>query len=593
MAARIREHDWTATSVGPIEAWPPALRATVDLLLAHGFPMIVLWGPDLIQVYNDGYRALMGGKHPMGLGQPTRACWPEVWHINAPIYEQVRTGETLTFEDKLYPIARNCSTEDAWFTLTYSPVRDGAEGIVGILVTVFETTGRVQATVDLRASEERYRAFVTASSDVVYRMSPDWSRMHRLDGQGFLADTAEPSEGWMERYIHPDDQPMVQAAIEAAILGKGVFELEHPVHRADGTLGWTLSRAVPILDEQGEIAEWLGTASDVTVRERSEEALRESEEHFSQFAASSSDALWIRDAGTLAMEYTSPAIQTIYGISPDAILGDMTRWVALIEPEDRDTAIVHIEQAQVGAAVTHEFRIRRPSDGEVRWIRNTDFPLHDALGRVQRIGGIAEDVTEAKHAAQRQEVLVNELQHRARNLLAVVTAIADRTVKRGGSVEAFEERLQALSRAQGLLSQGGSDTVEVGALVRAELAAYANAASDRVGVAGPVIHLTVRQVQNFALAVHELTTNAVKHGALKGDLGRLAVTWEVVPDRRGRHRLALDWVESGVSIEPNGVTRRGYGTELIQEALAYALQARVDYTLGPDGVRCRIEMPIS
>jgi two-component system CheB/CheR fusion protein len=333
--------------------------------------------------------------------------------------------------------------------------------------------------------------------------------------------------------------------------------------------------------------------ADAFERVHADAALDDSEKRFSQFAASSSDALWIRDAATLAMEYTSPAIQTIYGIAPDAILGEMGRWVDLIVPEDRQTAVAHIQQAKAGASVTHEFRIQRPVDSEVRWIRSTDFPLRDAHGRVQRIGGIAQDITEAKRSGFRLEVLVNELQHRARNLLAVVTSIADRTVKQGGSAEAFEVRLQALSRAQGLISQGDSDFVEVGDLVRSELAAYATEASDRVRVVGPTAHLTARQVQNFALAVHELTTNAVKYGALKGDTGHLSVTWDVVLDRRKRRRLALSWVESGVAVDQEKVTRRGYGTELIQEALVYSLEAKIDYTLGADGVHCRIEMPLS
>ena len=416
--------------------------------------------------------------------------------------------------------------------------------------------------------------------------------MHQLEG-GTLAPTIDPIEQWVDKYILLEDRPEVSAVIAKAIGTKSMFELEHRVQAANGNVTWVLSRAVPILGDDGEIVEWFGAAADVSTRKGAEARLRESEERFAQFAASSSDALWIRDAMTLAMEYTSPAIQTIYGIAPDAILGDLQRWVELIVPEDRDTAIAHIEQAQLGASVTHEFRIRRPVDGEVRWIMNTDFPLCDAEGRVQRIGGIAQDITEAKRSAIRLEVLVNELQHRARNLLGVVTAIADRTVKQGGSVEAFEVRLQALSRAQGLLSKSGSDTVEVGVLVRAELAAHANGASGRVSIAGPEVPLAARQVQNFALALHELTTNAVKYGALKGATGRLMITWKVVLDGRERRRLALDWVESGITIVPDTAPRRGYGTELIQEALAYALQATVAYELGPDGVRCRIEMPIA
>ena len=278
MARLVRTHDWAATPLGPVERWPQSLRTVVDTLLASGFPAIALWGPELVQVYNDGYRRIMAAKHPEGLGQPTRECWPEIWHINEPIYERVRSGETLTFEDKLFPITRHGYLKDAWFTLSYSPLRDEGGGIAGVLVTVFETTEPHSADAALKESEARYRAFVTASSDVVYRMGPDWDEMRQLDGRGFISDTAEPTENWMERYIHHDDRALVKAAIGEAVRTKGVFELEHRVVRADGTPGWTLSRAVPILGAGGEVLEWLGTASDVTARKEAEEALREGEE---------------------------------------------------------------------------------------------------------------------------------------------------------------------------------------------------------------------------------------------------------------------------------------------------------------------------
>jgi two-component sensor histidine kinase len=240
-----------------------------------------------------------------------------------------------------------------------------------------------------------------------------------------------------------------------------------------------------------------------------------------------------------------------------------------------------------------EYRVRRALDGAWLWHHTRSLPVRDAAGGTIEWLGTSTDIDAIRQLQARQEVLVNELQHRARNLLGVVAAVADRTVKQGGSVEAFEERLQALSRAQGLLSQGNNDTVAVDALVRTELAAYADEASFRVTISGPEVHLRARQVQNFALALHELTTNAVKYGALKDGTGQLAVTWDVVLDRRQRRRLALNWIESEVAVRQDVAHRRGYGTELIQEALAYALRAEVDYTLGPDGVRCRIEMPVS
>ncbi|MCJ2084733.1 PAS domain S-box protein [Methylobacterium sp. E-005] len=348
-------------------------------------------------------------------------------------------------------------------------------------------------------------------------------------------------------------------------------------------------------DEIGLVEEVAQRTWAAVERARAEMRLREGEARLRQFGEASSDVLWIRDAETLQWIYLTPAFETIYGLDRETALrnDNMAGWLELIVPDDRQHALDAMTRVRAGERVTFEYRIRQLGSGTVRWLRDTDFPMQNAAGQVRWLGGVGRDITAEKVAIQHQEVLVNELQHRARNLLGVVTAVAGRTVKRGGSVEDFEERLQALSRAQALLSQAGSDTVEVGALVRAELAAYANGASDRVTVAGPEVHLRARQVQNFALAVHELTTNAVKYGALKVETAELHVTWAVVLDRRERRRLALSWVEGGVAIDPEATSRRGYGTELIQEALAYAMEAEVDYAVGPDGVRCRIEMPLT
>ncbi|WP_379091362.1 PAS domain-containing protein [Pedobacter sp. UC225_65] len=134
----------------------------------------------------------------------------------------------------------------------------------------------------LSASEERFRALVTATSDVVYRMSPDWSVMHELDGRGFLESTTVPITGWREKNVHPADMDMVNAAINRAIAIKGIFELEHRVVRTDGSTGWTVSRAVPIFDTDGEMIEWFGAASDVSLRKQAEVDLKLAKEEAEQ-----------------------------------------------------------------------------------------------------------------------------------------------------------------------------------------------------------------------------------------------------------------------------------------------------------------------
>ena len=162
-----------------------------------------------------------------------------------------------------------------------APLRNPDETIVHLAITA-DISERKQAEELLRKSEERFRALVNASSDVVYRMSPDWSEMRELDGRGFIADTGKPRKDWLNEYIHPDDQPIVLRTIREAVRTKSMFELEHRVRRTDGTLGWTNSRAVPLLNVNGEILEWFGAASDVTARKEAEENFRSWPKHLMQ-----------------------------------------------------------------------------------------------------------------------------------------------------------------------------------------------------------------------------------------------------------------------------------------------------------------------
>ena len=155
-----------------------------------------------------------------------------------------------------------------------------ASGADDYLVKPFvarELLARIASLLELtrarRGDEERFRAYVQATSDAVYRMSADWTEMRQLHGRNFIAEQSDPSATWLDKYIHPDDQARVLEAIGQAIRTRGVFELEHRVIRADGTLGWTYSRAIPLVGEAGEIIEWIGAASDVTERHATQEEL--------------------------------------------------------------------------------------------------------------------------------------------------------------------------------------------------------------------------------------------------------------------------------------------------------------------------------
>jgi PAS domain S-box-containing protein len=143
MRQRVNDTDWSATPLGPMSEWPQSLKTSVDIVLGSAFPQILLWGPALVQIYNDGYRDIMGRKHPIGFGMPTLECWPEIARLTRPIYDRVLAGETVTFEDARFPLERNGGLENVYLTLSYSPVRGDDDAIAGIYVTLLETTRRV------------------------------------------------------------------------------------------------------------------------------------------------------------------------------------------------------------------------------------------------------------------------------------------------------------------------------------------------------------------------------------------------------------------------------------------------------------------
>jgi PAS domain-containing protein len=134
------------------------------------------------------------------------------------------------------------------------------------------------AEATIQESEARFRLFVTASSDTLYKMSADWSEMRSLQGMDFLADTDHPSSSWLEKYIPEDDRDSVVSSIQDAIRSKSSFKMEHRVMRADGSVGWTFSHAIPLLDESGAIVEWFGAASDITERKQAQATIRDTED---------------------------------------------------------------------------------------------------------------------------------------------------------------------------------------------------------------------------------------------------------------------------------------------------------------------------
>nr|WP_241471326.1 ATP-binding protein [Natrinema salifodinae] len=239
--------------------------------------------PDLVYAFdldyrfifaNDALLEMWGQTFEESIGKTLRENGYKEWHAEMHKREIDRVVETKE------PVRGEVAFHHAElgrriYDYIFAPVLNDEGEVEAIAGTTRDITERKEAEEALQESEERFRALITASSDVVYRMSPDWSEMHHLEGKEFIADTRESTSDWLEKYIHPDDQERVKEAIDEAIRTKSIFELEHQVEQVDGSLGWTFSRAVPMLDEDGEIVEWVGMASDITERKRYERELEQ------------------------------------------------------------------------------------------------------------------------------------------------------------------------------------------------------------------------------------------------------------------------------------------------------------------------------
>ena len=175
--------------------------------------------------------------------------------------------------------------EERFWTSTSTPIFGPGGELTCISHSNNDVTAQVRSEAAVRESEKRFRALTNATAEVIYRMNPDWTQLRHLEGRGFLKDTDDANGLWLEEYVPPEDQGRLHQEIARAIRDRSVFELEHRVRRADGSSGWTLSRAVPMFDTAGEVYEWIGVASDITERKAAEEKLREADRRKDEFLA--------------------------------------------------------------------------------------------------------------------------------------------------------------------------------------------------------------------------------------------------------------------------------------------------------------------
>lgn len=431
MATLVRDTDWSATVLGPVDTWSTGLRIAVTTVLDSPLPTIVLWGPKLIQIYNDAYRPILASRHPLALGQPTRACWPEVWHFNEPIYRKVQNGEPVYVEDQSYEIAPTGVPRTHYFSVSYAPARDESGAIGGVLVTVIEATERVLAaraqaallTSTMLEAQRLQRLFdqapgwltVLRGKAHVYEMANE--AYYRLFGQRDIIGKSVVE-------VFPESMEQGIIAMLDRVFDSGVaYQAGDTRFRLVSQRGGKPTEVYldmvckPLAGPAGDIVGILAMGQDVTER------------HFAQarlqaFSDSVPALTWITDANGWA-EHFNAQWHEYTGQAQDAALGE--GWVQALHPDDQAPSLkAWNHSVATGGRYEIEHRLRG-RDGADRWFLTRAVPQLDKGGEVLCWFGTSTDIDSVKQleatledADRRKDQFVATLAHELRGPLAPI-----------------------------------------------------------------------------------------------------------------------------------------------------------------------------
>jgi PAS domain S-box-containing protein len=324
-------------------------------------------------------------------------------------------------------------------------------------------------------------------------------------------------------------------------------------------------------------------------REQAERASRASKDRL-QLALDTAQLGWWQYDPHRRVVTGDTRFKEIYDIADDQIKIENIK--KLVHPDDAERFLAERDAATDPAnpqRSPHEYRVRR-RDGEVRWVEVRWLAYFDGDQRERRAAGVVgtvQDITERKQRQERELFLMREVNHRARNMLSVVEAIAHQTAARTpeGFIERFSQRIQALAANQDLLIRNAWRGVEAEDLVRAQLAPFADLISSRIVVRGPKLRLNSASAQAVGLALHELATNAGKYGALSTDTGRLDIGWWAEAET-----FTMSWTErDGPPVSPP--QQRGFGTVVMQEMAERSVGGNVELAYATSGVTWRFTCP--
>ncbi|MES2259055.1 MAG: PAS domain S-box protein [Pseudomonadota bacterium] len=407
----VRDFDWSATSLGAQAHWSPALRTAVDIVLNSPVAMVLMWGPEHVMVYNDGYVDIAGARHPVALGGTVPQVWPELWQWNRAVLEAGFAGEMRSTLEACMEVLRNGCPETVWFDLFYTPVLDGAD-VGGVLCTVVEVTARVRQRHQLEAE-------AAALEQANRRLRSESMLLNELFEQspGFLAVLRGP-----RHVIERVNQPYLRLVGRQGVIGRPMADALPEMHeqgfialldqvydkgepatgkqtrvelrpRADAPpqTRYVDYLLLPLKDGQGQVCGILVEGADATDRVLADERLS-----MAQHAGGIGTFEWFPATGRIEV---SPTYRRIWGFSADQeVTVDLL--VSLVDERDRAKVGPARIDGETNPLEYTEYRMRRADDGAVRWLARQGEVVAGATPELNRYVGVAFDVTERKQIEQ-------------------------------------------------------------------------------------------------------------------------------------------------------------------------------------------------
>jgi two-component sensor histidine kinase len=530
MGAAMRAFDWAATPLGPPQRWPQALRTCLRIMLASRQPMWVWWGPELINFYNDAYLPIIGGKHPGALGQPARQVWAEIWPQIDERVDAAMRGESSYSEAEMLVIRRNGYPEETYYTFSFSPVPQEDGTIGGIVCANSDDTDRVIGARRLALLREiASRTWEADSVDDVFTLSANALAIDARDMPFALI------------YRFADDG--AHASLKAA---SGIAP-GHPAAPENITLDAASS--------PWPVSEVVRTGARRTVSRLAE---RFGEVPRGPWPDMPEDAVLL--PLTVSAD-SAPRGVLILAANPYRSQSD--------DSFDNFAALV---ARQIASAVVN--------------IENFEMERE----RAKSADSLALEIEHRRRIERHQNLLLDELNHRVKNTLATVQAMAIQTLK-GADVaarDAFIARLFALSGQHDLLTLDNWEGASFEGVVRRALRPYREDRKARFHVIGPPVHLDPKRALALGMGFHELASNAAKYGALSNAEGAVHVGWTIDPDGQ---MLTLRWEERG-GPPVSRPQHRGFGLRLIEHGLGREISGAVRLDFAPGGLVCEWVMKL-